>query len=280
MICELKQHPDYNLNLLLEIASLSRSTYYYHLSNNYSKDDSKIIEAIKEICIKHKFRYGYRRVKIALKQDYNLIVNHKKVLKLMKNNGLLSKVKRKKYRSYKGEVGKIADNLLEQDFSTKKVNQKWVSDITQFRIKDKKVYLSPIMDLYSKDIISYTISESPSVSMVIEMLEEAVESQEDTTNLIIHTDQGFQYQNRRYSQYLKENNIQQSMSRKGNCFDNAVIENYFGILKSEFFYREEFASVEDFKNKLSEYIEYYNKERISIKLKGMTPTEVRNHSSI
>lgn len=196
----------------------------------------------------------------------------------MKEYNLLSKVKRKKYKSYRGEVGKIADNILKQDFSTSNINQKWVSDITQFRIKDKKVYLSPIMDLHSKDIISYTISESPNVSMVMEMLKAAVESQQDINELIIHTDQGFQYQNKRYSKYLEEKNIQQSMSRKGNCFDNAVIENYFGILKSEFFYRETFEDVEDFKNKLSEYIEYYNNERISTKLKGMTPTEVRNHS--
>lgn len=198
----------------------------------------------------------------------------------MKENNLLSKVRRKKYKSYKGDVGKIADNLLKQDFSTDGINKKWVSDITQFRVKDKKVYLSPIMDLYSKDIISYTISESPNVSMVMEMLEKAVEIQQDISELIIHTDQGFQYQNRRYTEYLENKNIRQSMSRKGNCFDNAVIENYFGILKSEFFYREEFDSVADFKIRLVEYIEYYNKERISAKLKGMTPTEVRNHSSI
>lgn len=280
IINELKQHPDYNLTILLEIASLPRSTYYYHLKNKKVKDDSKIIEAIKEICLKHKYRYGYRKVKQGLKRDYNLIVNHKKVLRIMKENDLLSKVKPKKYKSYKGEVGKIADNILQQDFSAEDINQKWVSDITQFRINEKKVYLSPIMDLYSRDIVSYTISESPNVDMVMEMLEKAVKSQKDITKLIIHTDQGFQYQNRRYSKYLEDNNIEQSMSRKGNCFDNAVIENYFGILKSEFYYQETFESVEDFKNKLSEYIEYYNKERISTKLKGMTPIEVRNHSNI
>ena len=276
-INELRDHHDYNLKILLEIASLARSTYYYHKRNKINKDDSKIVKAIKDICLRHKLRYGYRRVTILLKRDYEMIVNHKKVLRIMKEQGLLSKVRKKKYKSYKGEVGVIADNVLERNFIASSLNEKWVSDITQFRVKGKKIYLSPIMDLYNREIISYTVSESPNVPLVMEMLEKAISKQDNIEKLIIHTDQGVQYQSKRYAKFLCDNGIIQSMSRKGNCYDNAVIENYFGILKSEFFYTEEFESIEDFKIKLSEYIKYYNEERISTKLKGMTPTEVRIH---
>lgn len=221
-INELRDHDDYNLKILLEIASLARSTYYYHNRNKINKDDSKIVETIKDICLRHKLRYGYRRVTIVLKRDYEMIVNHKKVLRIMKEQGLLSKVRKKKYKSYKGEVGIIADNVLERNFIASSLNEKWVSDITQFRVKGKKIYLSPIMDLYNKEIISYTVSELPNVPLVMEMLEKAISKQDNIEKLIIHTDQGVQYQNKRYVEFLSDNGIIQSMSRKGNCYDNAV----------------------------------------------------------
>ena len=189
----------------------------------------------------------------------------------MKKLGLVCRVRMKKYRSYKGEVGKIAPNLLNRDFHAEKPNQKWVTDVTEFSLFGEKLYLSPILDLHSNDLVSYTISDRPVLSMVTTMLDETFAKIPDGTNFILHSDQGWQYQHRRYRRMLREKGIRQSMSRKGNCLDNAVIENFFGRLKSELLYLQEFQSMEHFKQELVEYLDYYNNRRIKAKLKGLPP---------
>ena len=186
---------------------------------------------IKAIYHENKGRYGYRRITIELGKR-NIPLNHKTVQRLMKELGLVCRVRMKKYRSYKGEVGKIAPNLLKRDFHTEKPNQKWVTDVTEFSLFGEKLYLSPILDLCSSDLVSYTISDRPVLSMVTSMLDKAFEKLPDGTNLILHSDQAWQYQHKQYQAMLKEKGIQQSMSRKGNCLDNAVIENFFGLLKA------------------------------------------------
>ena len=150
----------------------------------------------------------------------------------MKELGLVCLVRMKKYRSYKGEAGKIAPNLLQRNFRAEKPNQKWVTDVTEFNLFGEKLYLSPILDLCSGDLVSYTISARPVLDMVTSMLDKAFEKLPDGTGLILHSDQGWQYQHKKYQTMLKEKGIRQSMSRKGNCLDNAVIENFFGLLKS------------------------------------------------
>ena len=189
----------------------------------------------------------------------------------MKQCGLKCEIRRQKYRSYKGEVGKIAENLLNRDFQAEKPNQKWVTDVTEFNLFGQKLYLSPILDLYSRDLVSYTISEHPVLSMVTSMLNKAFEKIPDGTDLILHSDQGWQYQHKQYQRMLKQKGVRQSMSRKGNCLDNAVIENFFGLLKSELLYLQEFQSMEHFKKELIEYLDYYNNRRIKAKLKGLPP---------
>ena len=189
----------------------------------------------------------------------------------MKELGLVCRVRMKKYRSYKGEVGKLAPNLMERNFEAEKPNQKWVTDVTEFSLFGQKLYLSPILDLCSRDIVSYTISDRPVLSMVNEMLDKAFEKIPDGTNLILHSDQGWQYQHKQYQRRLKAKGIRQSMSRKGNCLDNAVIENFFGLLKSELLYLQAFDSLEHFKAELVEYLDYYNNRRIKAKLKGLPP---------
>ena len=183
----------------------------------------------------------------------------------MKELGLICRVRMKKYRSYKGNVGKVAPNLLNRDFHAEKPNQKWVTDVTEFSLFGKKLYLSPILDLHSSDLVSYTISDRPVLSMV------TTAKIPDGTNLILHSDQGWQYQHKQYQRMLREKGIRQSMSRKGNCLDNAVIENFFGLLKSELLYLQEFQSMEHFKQELVEYLDYYNNRRIKAKLKGLPP---------
>ena len=187
----------------------------------------------------------------------------------MKQLGLICTVRIKKYYSYKGEVGKIAPNLLDRNFEADKPNQKWVTDVTEFSLFGQKLYLSPILDLYSRDILSYTIYDHPVLSMVTEMVEKAFVKIPNGTNLVLHSDQGWHYQHKQYQQMLREKGIRQSMSRKGNCLDNAVIENFFGLLKSELLYLQKFESLEQFKAELVDYLDYYNNRRIKAKLKGL-----------
>ena len=215
-------------------------------------------------------RYGYRRITSELRKR-NLPLNHKTVQRLMKELGLVCRVRMRKYRSYRGEVGKIAPNLLKRDFYAEKPNQKWVTDVTEFHLFGKKLYLSPILDLCSRDLVSYTISDRPVMSMVTSMLDKAFEKIPDGTELILHSDQGWQYQQKLYQRMLREKGIRQSMSRKGNCLDNAVIENFFGLLKTELLYLQEFESMEHFRQELIEYLDYYNNRRIKAKLKDLPP---------
>lgn len=196
----------------------------------------------------------------------------------MRELGLKSIVRMKKYRSYKGTVGKIAPNILDRNFHASKPNEKWVTDITEFKLFGEKLYLSPMLDLFNGEIIAYSLESRPVYTLVSTMLERALEQLDDEDTLLIHSDQGWHYQMRQYRQALAERGITQSMSSKGNCYDNAVIENFFGILKSEFLYTQEFESIEQFKEELKKYIEYYNNKRIKSKLKGMSPVQYRTHA--
>lgn len=189
----------------------------------------------------------------------------------MKVLKLICRVRMKKYRSYKGEAGKAAPNLLNRDFHAEKPNQKWVTDVTEFNVFGKKLYLSAILDLYSRDLVSYTISEKPVLSMVTSMVRKAFDKIPEKSELILHSDQGWQYRHKQYQSLLEEKGVRQSMSRKGNCYDNAVMENFFGILKSELLYIQEFESPEHFKRELVEYLDYYNNCRIKVVLSNLPP---------
>lgn len=219
-------------------------------------------------------RYGYRRITSEM-HSRGYAVNHKTVRKLMSESGLKCMVRMKKYKSYRGEVGKIAPNLLNRDFKSDKPLQKLTTDVTEFALFGEKRYLSPIMDMFNGEIITYTLYEHPVLNMVMEMVEQAVVKVGSHTGAVLHSDQGWAYQNRRYQEYLSKNGFIQSMSRKGNCLDNAMMENFFGLLKSELLYLQKFSSVEDFELQLHEYIKYYNEQRIKTRLNGKSPVEYR-----
>ncbi|WP_157261827.1 IS3 family transposase, partial [Paenibacillus sp. A3] len=269
---------EYPISSLLQLAQIPRSTYYYWVSTFDRPDkDADLKSRITAIYHEHKGRYGYRRITDQLHNEGHS-VNHKKVQRIMRELGLKSIVRMKKYRSYKGTVGKIAPNILDRNFQAKKPNEKWVTDITEFHLFGEKLYLSPMLDLFNGEIITYTIESRPVYSLVSRMLEKAFERLNGEDTLLIHSDQGWHYQMRQYQQALKERGITQSMSRKGNCYDNSVIENFFGILKSEFLYTQEFEDIEQFKVELEKYINYYNHKRIKAKLKGMSPVKYRAHA--
>ncbi len=197
----------------------------------------------------------------------------------MHKSGLKSLVRIKKYKSYKGKTGKIAKNLLQRNFEARKPFKKWVTDVTEFSVAGKKLYLSPILDLYNGEIISYNLSFRPTFIQVMSMLEKAITKLPEKARPILHSDQGWQYQMRQYQEKLKENKIKQSMSRKGNCLDNAVMENFFSIIKSELLYLEKFDSVESLKRSIVKYIDYYNHDRIKLKLNGLSPVQYRTQAA-
>ena len=263
---------------MLQLSGLARSTFYYYLK--YLNTDKYECEKqeIQEIYNTNKGRYGYRRITIAMRNK-GYVINHKTVQKLMSNLGLKGKQRKNdKYHSYKGTVGKVADNLLKRDFYAKKPFEKITTDVTQFNVCDEKVYLSPVLDLFNNEVVSYSISTSPNLWQIREMLDGLFEKLPNDATPIFHSDQGWQYQHAEYQRLLKEHNITQSMSRKGNCMDNGAMENFFGRLKVEMFYGEKFESVNAFIDALNDYIYYYNNERISLKLKGMSPVQYRTHS--
>ncbi|CRK84718.1 IS3 family transposase OrfB [Neobacillus massiliamazoniensis] len=173
----------------------------------------------------HKGRYGYRRITLELRNQ-GFLINHKTVQRLMKELGLKSLVRMKKYRSYKGNMGKIATNILQRDFVATKPNEKWVTDVTEFHLFGEKLYLSPVLDLYNGEIIAYNIQSRPTYELVSKMLDKAVTCLSEGDAPVLHSDQGWHYQMKQYSYALKQHGITQSMSRKGNCLDNAVMENF------------------------------------------------------
>ena len=211
-------------------------------------------------------------------------INHKKVLRIMREESLLCtkfKTRSRKYSSYKGQIGKVANNLVNRRFKASKPNELWLTDVTEFRIKgqEKKLYLSSILDIFNSEVISYTLSNHPTINLTNEMLEKALDKNKDIKNLTIHSDQGFHYQHSSWTNRLEKMDIVQSMSRKGNCLDNSPMENFFGVLKQEMYYGVEFKNYDELINEIEEYIRWYNEDRIKTKLNGMSPVDYRLHSA-
>ena len=286
----------YPLVVLLDISGLKRSTYYYTL-NKLDKDtkNDDIMNAIIDIYYTHKARYGYRRITLEL-INRGYIVNHKKVKRLMSKMGLYARTPKAKYKSYKGDMNGTVKNLLldkvidevnhktyyERNFKTERCNEIWSTDVSEFHIAAGKLYLSPILDLHNREIVSYNISTSPNYEQIKDMLAKAFNKYKDLKGLILTSDQGWQYQMQDYHKALEEKGIIQSMSRKGNCLDNSPMENFFGKMKNEMFYGYEytFNTLEELKKEMENYISYYNNQRITTKLKGLTPVVFRHQSLI
>ncbi len=277
IILELRE--DYSLTILLKISKMSRSTYYYIIekSNKDFKND-EIMNLIISIYYEHKECYGYRRITLEL-INRGYAINHKKVKRLMSIMGLYSRIRKKrKYSSFKETKITPEPDLIKRDFVAMTPNEKWYTDVTEFNLRGEKIYLSPIIDGFNGEVISYNLSKSPNLNQTMSMLESALSDQKNISNLIIHSDQGWQYQHHSYKQWLRNKDIKQSMSRKGNCLDNAMMESFFGILKCEMFYGMEksFKNIPELELAIRNYISYYNFKRIRLKLKGLSPVEYRN----
>lgn len=266
--------------MLLKLAGLARSTFYYQIKVQACGDKYQGLKArIGQVYEKHKGRYGYRRITATLRQAGHW-VNHKTVQRLMAQLHLKSLVRPKRYRSYRGEVGRVAPNLLNRQFAAHQPNQKWVTDVTEFKVGSQKLYLSPVMDLYNGEIIAWQAEQRPAFTLVRRMLDKAMRKLGTNDAPILHSDQGWAYQMGSYRQILSKHGVRQSMSRKGNCLDNAAMESFFGTLKSEFFYLNQFESVDELRTGLSRYIHYYNHDRIKLKLKGLSPVQYRTQPNL
>ena len=260
---------------MLKRIGMARSVFYYHLKRlNQTDGYDSVRQRISSIYNENKGRYGYRRICYVLRGE-GIEINHKTVLKLMHQLGISASRKKRNYRSYKGEVGKIAPNVIARNFKASAPNQKWTTDVTQVCIQGVKTYLSPVMDMFNGEIIAYTISRSPNLQMAIDMLRAAFRKQPPIDGLIMHSDQGWHYQHGMYQKMLNGKGIVQSMSRKGNCLDNSMMENFFALMKNELLYRNHYNSVEEFEKELKQYIWWYNNKRIKLRLKGMSPVQYR-----
>ena len=262
--------------MVLRKAGVAKSTYYRNRSLPRIDRYSDVRPLIREIFTRTPNGMGYRQVRLAILHKQGLCISGKTVLKLMHEEGLRCRIRRKRYNSYVGPVGKSAPNILNREFEATRPMEKLATDVTEFAVAGGKAYLSPVMDLYNNEIVAWSISKSPNYSQINEMLD--MLQPKVLAPALLHSDQGWQYQMLQYQRRIEEMGITQSMSRKATCLDNACMEGFFGHLKDEFYRGQSFATYEEFKRGLDDYIRYWNAGRYQVGLKGMTPVQYRGHS--
>jgi putative transposase len=227
----------------------------------------------------HKGWYGYRRITYAL-ESLGVHLHSNTVLGLMRKLGLKSVQRVKKFSTFKrGKVSVVANNDLNREFTASRPNEKWVTDVTEFKVGGEKLYFSPIKDLFNGEIVAFTMNTKPVFDMVKSMLKKAICKLGKDDKPMLHSDQGWQYQMQEYRTMLAARDIKQSMSRRGNCHDNASMESFFGVLKSECFYTRKFTSIDELKKELVAYVRYYNYKRISLRLDGQSPVQYRRRAA-
>lgn len=270
---------DHPLPLLLEIAGLPRSTYFYHQQRQHRPDAQAALKtAIRSIFDQSHQRYGHRRVQAMLLRQGQTVAK-KTVLALMRQLGLVCRVRRRRgYRSYRGTVGQVAPNRLNRDFTAQTPNQKWVTDVTEFAVGGDKLYLAVILDLFDRQIIASTIGEAPNLELTNRTLRDALATLEPGQTPLVHSDQGSPYQHATWRALLESAGATPSMSRKGTCLDNAVVENFFSHLKAECTRLHRFASTDALRQALQDYLVWYNTERISTTLGNRSPVQYRAHA--
>ena len=222
--------------------------------------------------------YGYRRITLNINKILNSNYNHKRIYRLMKSIKLTAVIRRKRKRYIQSTPQTTAENILNRKFVANKPNEKWLTDVTEFKLTNgSKAYLSAILDLADNIIISYVIGRANNNKLVFDTLDKAIESNPNASPLF-HSDRGFQYTSKTFKNKLNQINATQSMSRVGRCIDNGPMEGFWGTLKSEMYYLKKFDRFEELEQAIDEYIEFYNTKRLQKKLKGMAPLEYRSHT--
>lgn len=273
----------YPVSMLCAIANVCRSSYYKWLRGKQNPSPKKLEdEAIKEKIMECHRRlkgiYGYLRVRIWLQRTYDLNVNHKRVYRLMKALGIRSTIRRKKPYFGSKEAMVKSDNVLNREFDASSPNQKWVTDITFLPYNQQNLYLSAVLDIYNNEVIAYCIGKRNDLDLVLKTVQKATYKRK-VKKTLLHSDQGFQYTHKVYNRLLKQKKMIVSMSRKGNCWDNACIESFFGHLKSECFHLHTFKTEEQLIQTIEQYIHFYNNERFQKKLDNLSPIEFRTKAA-
>ena len=263
----------YSVKAMCSFFGVSRSGYYAYKSRKPSPEDEALVQLIRRCHEETDKTYGYRRIGLWLeRQGYH--VNHKKVYRLMEKYGLLSEIRRRrKYQQMQEQLHRYP-NLLERDFTASRPNEKWVTDISYVITPQGTLYLSMIRDLFDNSIVAYKTGTEQSINLVLKTIRLAKEKEAVAAELQLHSDQGFQYTSQAYFTLTREYGITPSMSRRGNCYDNAMAENFFGILKAECLRRHKPKTVLEAQTLIDNFIFFYNNERIQLKTK-LTPLELR-----
>ena len=272
----------YPLADLLEAAGLARSSYYYALAHPKAPTRPELREAVGEIFSRTPNGCGHRQIAMCLRAERAVRIADKTVLKIMHEAGISCGIRREtdyhRYNSYRGEVSETFGNAIGRDFAADGPWQKMGTDVTEFKCSFGKAYLAPVYDFGSKEIVAHSISAHPDLAQQEEMLAMLMAAKPEGARPILHSDMGWQYQHATYVGALAENGFTQSMSRKGNCIDNAATEQVFGHLKDEFFRGRDWDTFEEFKADLESYIHHWNNVRRQVKLKGLTPVEFREQA--
>jgi putative transposase len=264
--------------LLCKLAIIPRSSYYKWLKRKGSilECENKILaEEILKIYKKVDGIYGYRRMTMNLNRQLNKNYNYKRIYRLMRLSGLQSVIRRKKKRYVRSNPQQLAENILNRNFTADKVNQKWLTDVTEFKYgNSNKAYLSAILDLHDNCIVGYVLGHSNNNRLVFKNLDIALNASPGASPMI-HTDRGYQYTSNEFRHKLDAAGMNQSMSRIGKCIDNGPMEGFWGILKCEEYYLHKYSSYEDLSKAIDKYIIFYNTKRLQKKLNGLSPLEFR-----
>lgn len=269
----------YPIETLCSKIHVSRSGYYKWLRRTPSKSqqiNEQLVEWIKELYEEQNGILGYRQMTITVNRVHKTKYNKKRIYRLMQILHLQSVCRKKKYNYIKSTPEVTAENVLNREFYADAPNEKWLTDVTEFKyyvgVEVKKLYLSAILDLYDRRIVSYKIGTSNNNQLVFETFDEAV-AKNPTAHPLFHSDRGFQYTNKTFHNKLMHARMRQSMSRVGRCIDNGPMEGWWGLLKSEMYYLKKFTSRDELTKAIEDYIEFYNTKRYQLKLKCMTPME-------
>jgi len=252
---------------------VSRSGYYAYLRRKKSKTDESLVQLICQCREETDRTYGYRRIGLWLDRR-GTHVNHKRIYRIMQKYGLFSEIRRvRKYQQMSDQLYRYP-NLLNRDFTASRPNEKWVTDISYIGTKQGTLYLSVIRDLFDNSIVAYKTGTEQTINLVLQTVRMALEKEAVAAELQLHSDQGFQYTSQTYFTLIRDYGITPSMSRRGNCYDNALAENFFGILKAECLRRHKPQSIAHARQLIDNFIFFYNHERIQLKTK-LTPLEKR-----
>ncbi len=274
----MQQEKHFSVNLLCQIAEIPRLSYYKWLKrkvSSHEQENENLIKAMIVLYEKVEGIYGYRRLTINLRRHTGQLINHKRVYRLMKLAGIQSVIRRKKKNYVKSTPQQVAENLLNREFTAEKSNEKWLTDVTEFKYGNgQKAYLSAILDIHDKSIVAYVLGHSNNNSLAFQTLDLALEAAPSSTPMI-HSDRGFQYTSWGFKKKLEAHGMTQSMSRVGKCIDNGPMEGFWGTIKCEKYYLHKYQIFEVLKKDIDSYIYFYNYERLQAKLNSLSPMEVR-----